>query len=155
MRIKLISIGAKMPSWIEGGYREYSRRLVQDVRLELVEVPLGRRSKDSDISRQQAKEATQMLAAIGKGDLVVAMDVLGKLWSTRQLAENMAGWLHSGCDVSLLVGGPEGLPRGSADNVDFRWSLSPLTLPHTLVRVVIAEQIYRGWSILQGHPYHK
>ncbi|MDP0589733.1 MAG: 23S rRNA (pseudouridine(1915)-N(3))-methyltransferase RlmH [Candidatus Endonucleobacter bathymodioli] len=155
MRITLISIGSRMPAWIEDGFREYSRRLVQDVRLELVEVPLGRRHKDTDISRQQTKEATQMLAAIGKGDLVIAMDVIGKLWSTKQLADKMTGWLRSGCDISLLVGGPEGLPRGSDDNVDFRWSLSPLTLPHTLVRIVIAEQIYRAWSILHGHPYHK
>ena len=155
MRIRLISVGSRMPGWIEDGYREYSRRLGQDVRLELIEVPLGRRSKSSDISRLQEKEATQMLAAIGQGDIVVSLEIMGKPWSTEQLADKMGGWLHSGCNISLLIGGPEGLHSRCMQRADLRWSLSPLTLPHPLVRVVVAEQVYRAWSILQNHPYHK
>ena len=155
MRIKLISVGSKMPGWVEEGYKEYSRRLGQDIRLELVEIPLNRRSKGADVKRLQEKEASQMLAAVGQGDLVVTMEIKGKAWSTEQLADKMGDWLHSGRNVSLLVGGPEGLHPGCMAQADLRWSLSPLTLPHPMVRVIVAEQVYRAWSILQNHPYHK
>lgn len=155
MRIRLISVGSKMPGWVEDGYREYSRRLGADIKLELIEIPLGKRSKGSDIHRLQEKEAVQMLAAAGSGDLVVTMEIMGKAWSTEQLATNMGSWLHSGRNVSLLVGGPEGLHSSCLSKADLRWSLSPLTLPHPLVRVVVAEQVYRAWSILHHHPYHK
>ncbi|MGB0360237.1 MAG: 23S rRNA (pseudouridine(1915)-N(3))-methyltransferase RlmH [Endozoicomonas sp.] len=155
MRVRLITVGSKMPDWVEEGYQEYSRRLVGNIRLELVETALGKRSKGSDISRLREKEATQMLTAVGSGDLVVSLEVLGKPWSTEKLAENMNSWLHSGRNVSLLVGGPEGLHASCIARSDLRWSLSPLTLPHPLVRVVVAEQVYRGWSILHNHPYHK
>ena len=155
MRIRLVCVGAKMPGWISEGYREYSRRLGIDVKLELVEIPLGKRSKGSDVPRLQEKEAGLMLAAIGANDLVVTLEVLGKAWSTEKLADNMGDWLHSGRNVSLLVGGPEGLHGTCLARADLRWSLSPLTLPHPLVRVVVAEQLYRAWSILHHHPYHK
>lgn len=155
MRIKLITVGSKMPGWVEEGYEEYSRRLGHDVKLELVEIPLNRRGKGADVSRLQEKEANQMLAAVGQGDLVVTMEIKGKAWSTEQLADNMGNWLHSGRNVSLLVGGPEGLHPSCMAQADQRWSLSPLTLPHPLVRVVVAEQVYRAWSILHNHPYHK
>lgn len=155
MRVRLISVGSKMPGWIEEGYREYSRRLGADIKLDLVEISLGRRSKGADINRLQEKEAGQMLTAIGSGDLIVTMEIKGKLWSTEKLAENMGEWLQSGRNVSLLVGGPEGLHSSCIAKADLRWSLSPLTLPHPLVRVVVAEQVYRAWSILHNHPYHK
>lgn len=155
MRIRLISIGSKMPGWIEEGYKEYSRRLGHDLKLELVEIPLGRRSKGADVNRLREKEAGLMQAAIGSGDLVVTMEIKGKPWSTEQLADKMGDWQRSGCNVSLLVGGPEGLHPSCMAQADLRWSLSPLTLPHPLVRVVVAEQVYRAWSILKNHPYHK
>lgn len=155
MRIRLISVSSRMPGWVEEGYQEYSRRLGQDVRLELVEIPLGRRGKGSDLCRLQDREATRMLTAIGQGDCVVSLEIKGKPWATEQLADKMGTWLHSGCNVSLLVGGPEGLHSRCLQRADLRWSLSPLTLPHPLVRVVVAEQVYRAWSILQNHPYHK
>ena len=155
MRIKLISIGSKMPGWIDDGYKEYSRRLGHDLKLELVEIPLGRRSKGADVNRLREKEAGLMQAAIGQSDLVVTMEIKGKPWSTEQLADNMGHWQHSGRNVSLLVGGPEGLHPSCMALADQRWSLSPLTLPHPLVRVVVAEQVYRAWSILKNHPYHK
>lgn len=155
MRIKLITVGSKMPGWVENGYEEYSRRLGHDLKLELVEIPLNRRSKGADVKRLQEKEANQMMAAVGQGDLVVTMEIKGKAWSTEQLADTMGGWFHSGRNVSLLVGGPEGLHPACMAQADLRWSLSPLTLPHPLVRVVVAEQVYRAWSILHNHPYHK
>lgn len=155
MRIRLISVGSKMEKWIDDGYQEYSRRLCKNVKMELIEIPLGHRSRHSDIRRLQEKEAAQMLAAIGQGDTVISMDILGSSWSTKQLSDKMTVWLQSGRNVSLLVGGPEGLPSATFSSIDLRWSLSPLTLPHPLVRVVVAEQIYRAWSILENHPYHK
>ncbi|MCW7554421.1 23S rRNA (pseudouridine(1915)-N(3))-methyltransferase RlmH [Endozoicomonas gorgoniicola] len=155
MRIRLITVGSKMPGWVEEGYTEYSRRLGADLKLELVEIPLNRRSKGADVNRLQEKEANQILAAVGRGDLVVTMEINGKAWSTEQLADKMGDWMHSGRNVSLLVGGPEGLHPSCMAQADLRWSLSPLTLPHPLVRVVVAEQVYRAWSILKNHPYHK
>ena len=155
MRIRLISMGARMPQWIDAGYDEYSRRLGQGVTLELTEIPLGRRGKGADISRLQEKEAVQMLSAVGQGDIVVSLEIAGKQWSTEQLATNLGNWLHSGSNISLLVGGPEGLHPSCSERADTVWSLSTLTLPHPLVRVVVAEQVYRAWSILQNHPYHK
>ena len=155
MRIRLITVGSKMPGWVETGYEEYSRRLGADLKLELVEIPLNRRSKGADVNRLQEKEANQMLAAIGQGDLVVTMEIKGKAWSTEQLADKMGEWMHSGRNVSLLVGGPEGLHPKCMAQADLRWSLSPLTLPHPMVRVLLAEQVYRAWSILKNHPYHK
>ncbi|MDD7804808.1 MAG: 23S rRNA (pseudouridine(1915)-N(3))-methyltransferase RlmH [Endozoicomonas sp. (ex Botrylloides leachii)] len=155
MRIRLIAMGSKMPRWIQEGYEAYSRRLVQDVKLELIEIPLGHRGKNTDISRLQKKEATQMLAAIGQGDQVVALEIMEKPWSTEDLADKMRGWLYSGCNISLLIGGPEGLHSRCSQQADTRWSLSPLTLPHPLVRIIIAEQVYRVWSMLQNHPYHR
>ncbi len=155
MRIKLICVGSRMPDWVSEGYREYSRRLGTDVKLELVEISLGKRTKGSDVQRLQEKEAALMLAAISANDLVITLEVLGKAWSTEKLAANMGDWLHSGRNVCLLVGGPEGLHASCLSRADQRWSLSPLTLPHPLVRVVVAEQLYRSWSILHHHPYHK
>ena len=155
MRIRLITVGSKMPGWVEEGYEEYSRRLGADLKLELVEIPLNRRSKGADVNRLQEKEANQMLAAVGQSDLVVTMEIKGKAWSTEQLSDKMGEWMHSGRNVSLLVGGPEGLHPSCMAQADLRWSLSPLTLPHPLVRVVVAEQVYRAWSILKNHPYHK
>ncbi len=155
MRVRLITVGSKMPEWVVAGYQEYSRRLGPQVRLELVEIPLNRRSKGANVSRLQEKEAVQMLAAVGAGDLIVTLEVGGKAWSTEQLAENMDDWLQSGRNISLLVGGPEGLHAACLSKANLRWSLSALTLPHPLVRVVVAEQIYRAWSILCNHPYHK
>ena len=155
MRVRLITVGSKMPAWVETGYQEYSRRLGQEVRLELIEIPLNRRSKGANVNRLQEKEATHMLAAVGTGDLIITLEIGGKAWSTDQLAQNMGGWLQDGRNVSLLVGGPEGLHPLCLARANLRWSLSALTLPHPLVRVVVAEQIYRAWSILRNHPYHK
>ena len=96
-----------------------------------------------------------MLGAIGPSDLVVALDVGGRSFDTAALADQLDRWMHAGSDVSLLIGGPDGLSRECLASARMRWSLSPLTLPHALVRIVVAEQLYRAWSILKGHPYHR
>lgn len=155
MRIRLIAVGTRMPDWVEQGYNEYAKRLPRDCSVELVELPLAVRSKNSDIARAMDKEGEAMLAAIGKGDTVIALDVKGKPWSTEQLAEQLAGWKMSGNNYSLLIGGPDGLAPACLSLATIRWSLSPLTLPHPLVRILLIEQIYRATTILQNHPYHK
>ena len=155
MQISLIAIGQKMPAWVNQGYEEYARRMPPELQLNLIEIPLARRSKGSDISRMMDKEGEQMLAAIKKDSLVVAMEVGGKPWSTPQLAEQLTDWMQAGRSIALLVGGPEGLASACQKRADLRWSLSNLTLPHPLVRIVLAEQLYRASSILKNHPYHK
>lgn len=155
MRIRIIAVGTKMPAWVEQGYAEYHKRLPRDFAVELVELPLAPRSKNSDIARAMEKEGEAMLAAIGKGDTVMALEVKGKPWSTEQLAEQLAGWRMSGTNYSLLIGGPDGLAPACQALASIKWSLSPLTLPHPLVRILLIEQLYRAWTILQNHPYHK
>ncbi len=155
MKIKLLAVGTKMPSWVTQGYDEYARRMPSDMQLQLQELGLGFRGKSADLKRAIAKEGEQMLAAIPAQDYVIALDVLGKPWSTQQLAKQCGDWRMSGRNVTLLVGGPDGLDPACVVRADQRWSLSPLTLPHPLVRVVLAEQIYRAWSLLNNHPYHK
>lgn len=155
MRIKLITVGTKMPAWVEAGYHDYHKRLPRDCQVELVELPLGNRGKNADIKRAMADEGRAMLAAIPKGDKVLVLDVKGKPWSTEQLAERMADWRMQGCNYSLLIGGPDGLAPECLALADAKWSLSALTLPHPLVRIVLIEQLYRACTILSNHPYHK
>ncbi|WP_438865015.1 23S rRNA (pseudouridine(1915)-N(3))-methyltransferase RlmH [Neptunicella sp.] len=155
MRIQIIAVGSKMPSWVEQGYQEYARRLNADVVLQLTEIPAGKRGKNADITRILHKEGQQMLAAIPKGNRVVTLEVTGKPWTTPTLAKNMADWLMDGRDVSLLIGGPEGLAPECIAIAEQKWSLSALTLPHPLVRIVLAESLYRGWSLNNNHPYHR
>lgn len=155
MRIRIIAVGTKMPAWVEQGYAEYAKRMPRDCVVELVELPLAQRGKNTDIARAMEKEGEEMLAAIGKGEQVIALDVKGKSWSTEQLAEQMANWRMSGNNYCLLIGGPDGLAPQCLTQAQVRWSLSALTLPHPLVRIVVIEQLYRACSILQNHPYHK
>ncbi|HTF85035.1 23S rRNA (pseudouridine(1915)-N(3))-methyltransferase RlmH [Cellvibrio sp. ARAG 10.3] len=155
MRIRIIAVGTKMPGWVEQGYAEYAKRLPRDCAVELVELPLAQRGKNTDIARAMEKEGEDMLAAIGKGEQVIALDVKGKAWSTEQLAEQMADWRMSGNNYCLLIGGPDGLAPQCLAQAHMRWSLSALTLPHPLVRILVIEQLYRACSILQNHPYHK
>ena len=155
MRMTLIAVGTKMSTWVEQGYAEYARRLPADCVLQLVEIPAGKRGKGADIARITQQEGEKMLAAVPKGARIVTLEVTGKAWTTEVLATELDGWLHDGRDVALLVGGPEGLSADCIASSEQRWSLSNLTLPHPLVRIVVAEQIYRAWSILQNHPYHR
>lgn len=158
MRVRIIAVGTKMPDWVEQGYAEYAKRMPRDVTVDMVELPLAQRSKNSDIARAMEKEGEAMLAVIekgGKDEQVIALDVKGKPWSTEQLAENLAGWKMSGSNYSLLIGGPDGLAPGCLALATVKWSLSPLTLPHPLVRILVIEQLYRACTILQNHPYHK
>lgn len=155
MKIRLIAVGTKMPGWVTEGFNEYVKRLPHEFSLELVEIPLGHRGKGADLARAKRQEGELVLAAIPKGDRIIALEVGGRNWSTEQLAEQAEQWRMSGQNVCLLVGGPDGLSPECVAVADQKWSLSGLTLPHPLVRILLAEQLYRAWSILQGHPYHK
>ena len=155
MRVRLIAVGTKMPGWVTQAYEEYSKRLNQDLTLELVEIPAGKRGKNADVERITHKEGEQMLAAVHSGDHIITLDVPGKRISTEQLAKRLEQLLQGGQHISILVGGPEGLAPQCRQKAQESWSLSDLTLPHPLVRVLIAEQLYRAWSILKGHPYHR
>ena len=155
MQISLIAVGSRMPAWVTQGYEEYARRMPPEYSLQLVEIPAGKRGKGADLARITHKEGMQTLAAVPKGARVVAMDVKGRPWSTEELAKEMDSWRHDGRDVALLVGGPEGLAPECLKSAEQRWSLSNMTLPHPLVRIVAAEQLYRAWSILHNHPYHR
>lgn len=155
MKIHLIAVGERMPSWVAQGYQEYAKRLPPECSLHLVEIGLGKRGKNTNIERAIQDEGERMRAAIPRGCRSIALDVQGRLWSTPELARQMEYWMQGGCDVALLVGGPDGLAPECMAQADGMWSLSPLTLPHPLVRIVLAEQLYRAWSVLKGHPYHR
>ena len=155
MIIHFICAGTRMPRWVQEGYEEYAKRLPRECALRLVEIPLGRRAKNRSVSRAVEEEGERMLAATPRDCRVEALDVGGRAWSTKDLATELEGWLGGGRDLVLLVGGPEGLAPACLERADGRWSLSPLTLPHALVRVLVAEQIYRAWSLLRNHPYHR
>ena len=155
MKIRLISIGNKMPDWVTQAYDNYQKRLTGSIALELMEIPLNKRGKNADIKRLMDKESQQMLAAIPPRYRVVCLDVKGKSLSTEGLAKKLANYEQHGDNIALLVGGPEGLHSNCLARADERWSLSSMTLPHPMVRVILSEQIYRAWSINTGHPYHR
>ena len=155
MRIRLISVASRMPRWVEQGYQEYAKRLPPELPLELVEIPLTTRGKNADVARLMRREGEQMLAAVQPGERIVTLEVNGRAWSTETLAEQLDSWRLDARTVNLMVGGPEGLPDEVTARSDQRWSLSPLTLPNPLVRILLAEQMYRAWTILNRHPYHK
>jgi 23S rRNA (pseudouridine1915-N3)-methyltransferase len=155
MQIRLIAIGTRMPSWVCEGYQEYARRMPRECSLVLTEIAPGRRGKSQPPQRAVNEEGKRILAAVNDRQRVIALDVAGRGWSTEQLAGELDGWMREGRDVSLLVGGPDGLSAECLARAGQRWSLSPLTLPHPLVRVVLAEQVYRAWTLLGGHPYHR
>jgi|TARA_R100000005_G_scaffold96309_2_gene82273 23S rRNA (pseudouridine1915-N3)-methyltransferase len=155
MRLTVITVGGKMPAWVNEGVADYSRRLPREIRLEWRELPLARRGRDTSPEQLRLREGEQILKTLPEGDRVIALDVRGSAWSTEQLAEELSDWQMAGTNVSLLIGGPDGLSRDCLQRARQRWSLSALTLPHPLVRVVLAEQLYRAWTITAGHPYHR
>jgi 23S rRNA (pseudouridine1915-N3)-methyltransferase len=155
VRIHLIAVGRRMPDWVDAGYREYARRLPRECSLRLREIESGHRGKGASPEVARREEGERMLAALPKAARVIALDGHGRAWSTEQLAQAMAGWMADGRDLALLVGGPEGLARECLERAEGLWSLSQLTFPHPLVRIILAEQLYRAWSIRQGHPYHR
>ncbi|QIZ77586.1 23S rRNA (pseudouridine(1915)-N(3))-methyltransferase RlmH [Ferrimonas lipolytica] len=154
MKLKLIAVGTKMPKWVTEGFTEYQRRFPRDLSLQLVEIPAGKRGKNADIPRILEKEGEAMLAA-SQGCHIVTLDIPGKPWDTPQLAKQLTRWQLDGRDVAIMIGGPEGLAPAVKQAAEQSWSLSNLTMPHPMVRIVMAESLYRAWSINNNHPYHR
>ncbi len=155
MRIQLIAAGTRRPAWEREGYGTYARRLPRECALTLVEIPVEKRGANADVARLKAREGERMLKQAAKDALIVALDERGEALSTRALARRLEAWMRDGRDVALLIGGPDGLAPACLEAAELTWSLSPLTLPHGLARVLVAEQIYRAHSLLSGHPYHR
>ena len=155
LRISLIVVGEKMPDWVTRGYQEYEKRIRGRTRLQLVEIPAGKRGKNADIPRIIQVEEQKIRDAIPDRAHVIALDRIGKSWSTVELSQRMQIWIDSGDQVALVVGGPEGLTDEFVRSANETWSLSSLTFAHPLVRVLLAEQLYRCHSILEGAPYHR
>lgn len=155
MQISLIAVGTKMPGWVQDGYEEYARRMTSDCRLTLVEIPAPVRSKATDSARAVRDEGERMLKAVPKGAWVIALEVGGQQHSTESLAAALQRQMGAGRDLALLVGGADGLSAQCLERADERWSLSRMTFPHPLVRVILAEQLYRALSLSKNHPYHR
>lgn len=155
MRIQIVAVGTKMPDWVAKGVDEFTRRFPADMPVSFTEIAAGKRGKNADIPRILQKEGEATLAAIPKGNRILTLEVTGKPWNTPQLARQLEAWKMDGRDVSLLIGGPEGLAPECIAVSEQRWSLSNLTLPHPLVRIIVAESLYRAWSVTQNHPYHR
>jgi len=155
MKCRLLAAGTRLPDWINTGFQDYQRRLRTPFELELLEIPIATRRGGENRRPAVAREGSTMLAAIRPDDFVVALEVAGKAMSTEQLSDWLARRMQEGRSLALLIGGPDGLAPECSSRADLRWSLSPLTLPHALVRVIVAEQLYRAVSLLAGHPYHR
>lgn len=155
MKLTIVAVGTRMPDWVQTGYNEYAKRLPRECALELKEIALAPRGKNTDIARAIEKESEAILSVIPAQERVIALDVLGKPQTTHSLADALLEWQMHGGNTSLLIGGPDGLSAHCLARASQRWSLSGLTLPHPLVRIVLAEQLYRAWSLINHHPYHR
>jgi 23S rRNA (pseudouridine1915-N3)-methyltransferase len=155
MKIKIISAANKMSDWVDSACKEFEKRLDNTNKVEFIDIPLNTRNKNADIKRLIQKEAKAMLAATQDDDWVIALTVDGKSFSSERLAKQLKDWQELGKNLCIYIGGPEGLAEECLKRANQKISLSELTLPHPLVRVVLIEQLYRAQCILKGHPYHR
>lgn len=154
MRIRLLAVGTRMPTWVDAGFRDYARRLPPEWGVALRAMAAAKRQSRT-AEQCVAEEGARLLAAVSRDDHVIALHERGQPWRTEDLAARIASWLHAGRDIALMIGGPDGLAPECLARAEEQWSLSRLTLPHALVRVIVAEQLYRASTILRGHPYHR
>ena len=155
MHLTVAAVGTRMPAWVQEAWHEYARRFPRGLSLDLKEIPLAKRSRNADVRALRQAEGDALLAAAPDGHRLVALDERGKQWSTLELAALMEDWMRDERGVCFLVGGPDGLPQKCRDRAQDTWSLSRLTLPHPMVRALLAEQLYRAWTVTQNHPYHR
>lgn len=153
MKLRLVAIGSRPPAWVSAGFEAYARRLPREMPLELVEIASVAR-RNLPAARVREAEGARLLAQTGSRDWVVALDERGRARTTTELAERLDDWRMQGRDVAFLIGGADGLDAACLERADETLSLSPMTMPHALVRVLLAEQLYRAWTVLSGHPYH-
>lgn len=155
MKALLIAVGERAPDWVASGFAEYQKRLSHWLPLSLHEITPGIRGKGRDANRAMAEEGARVLAAIPRQALVVTLDGRGKAHGSEQLAQRLEAWRQGGRELAFLIGGPEGHSPEVIASAQESWSLGPLTLPHMLVRLIVAEQLYRAASMLANHPYHR
>lgn len=155
MRLQVLAVGDGPPAWARAACADYCSRVRAPFRLELRRLAATGRRPGPNPAQAMAAEAKALRAATAAGSLTVALDLAGQAWSTEDLAGKLGSWSQTGQPVSFWIGGPDGLDAGLIAAADLRWSLSRLTLPHALAQVVVTEQLYRAWSLLQGHPYHR
>lgn len=158
MNIQLIALGTKMPSWVNEAFQVYQKRLLPDISLHLKEIPLQKRSSaknPSDIYKIMEQESLHLFQAMKSSYYTIALDSRGPQYSSEELAQELNRWKQKTKNMAILIGGPEGYTKETLAKVDATWSLSKLTFPHPLVRILLAEQLYRAQSILKNHPYHR
>ena len=155
LKITVITLGNKMPDWVTQGANDYAKRFNDGIQLKVIEIPLIRRSKSSDLTRILEKESALMKEALPNSARIIALDIEGKSFSSEDLAVKITQLQQTTSHLCFLIGGPEGLSQDILKLCDERWSLSKLTLPHPLVRIILLETLYRAWSIIHNHPYHK
>jgi len=144
-----------MPEWINTGYAEFSKRMPPELQINLIEITPSVRNKSTPVEKNIKEEGARIQTAIPANSRLIVLDKKGKNFSSVALSEKMESWLPMGQDISIVIGGADGIDPVIKQQADEKWSLSSFTLPHALVRVVVTEQLYRAWSILQGHPYHR
>jgi 23S rRNA (pseudouridine1915-N3)-methyltransferase len=159
VKLHVITVGHKPPDWVAAGFEEYARRMPRSARIDLTEIKPASRSRqtlsEASVARVLAEEKSRILAAIPSGCVKIALDERGKHLSTTELARRLDGWMQGGCDVAFVIGSADGLDRDLKAGADLLLSLSTMTLPHALVRVLLAEQLYRAVTLIQNHPYHR
>ncbi|MEO8417112.1 MAG: 23S rRNA (pseudouridine(1915)-N(3))-methyltransferase RlmH [Methylophilaceae bacterium] len=154
MKLRILSVGHKMPDWVESGCAEYLKRMPREMTVDIVEIKPDKRAAGKNSAQVQEAESKRIVEAAGR-DYLIALDERGQEVTTLQLADRMQTWLGGGRDVSLVIGGADGLHADIKSRADWLWSLSKLTLPHGMVRVLLAEQLYRAHSVINNHPYHR
>ncbi|KAB2312606.1 23S rRNA (pseudouridine(1915)-N(3))-methyltransferase RlmH [Betaproteobacteria bacterium SCN2] len=155
MKLRILAVGHKMPAWIDAGYQEYARRMPPDAGLELVEIKPEKRAAGASTARIQKLEAERILAALPAQAALVALDERGRQPTTAEFSEQLARWMREGAQPCFVIGGADGLDASVKDRSHLLLGISRLTLPHGLVRVLLAEQLYRAVTLLKGHPYHR
>jgi len=154
VKLRILTVGHKMPDWVELGCAEYLKRMPREMPVEIIEIKSDKRASGKNAVQVQEAESKRIIEAAGR-DYLIALDEHGQEVATLQLAERMKNWLGGGRDVSLVIGGADGLHTDVKTRADWLWSLSKLTLPHGMVRVLLAEQLYRAHSVINNHPYHR
>lgn len=155
MHIRLIAVGDRQPAWVDAAVETYAARFPRPWKFRIDRIATARRSKNNTTQQAMDAECEQILGRVKTNEQVILLDVKGKQLSSQGLAGRLAEWQAEGRDLCFVIGGPDGVAEGCRQRADMRWSLSSLTLPHGLARVLFAEQLYRAWSLQSGHPYHR
>lgn len=155
MKIRILAVGQKMPKWVSETFSNYNQRLSKNQQIELIEIPPVVRNKSITAEKAKETEGERILSKLKASEIIVLFDEKGKSITTKELAHSIQNWQMQGQDIALIVGGADGVSQQIKQKAMIKWSLSALTFPHPLVRVILAEQIYRAYSLLSNHPYHR